>query len=109
MSDHVGPFRTNAGLAAALDKLHRLRIEAGSVPPGRPLAHDLARVDWFDLRQALLVAESVILAAAARTESRGAHQREDHPRLDGDWECNQTLRLTADGLQLSRRPVTPAA
>jgi succinate dehydrogenase / fumarate reductase flavoprotein subunit len=105
MSDHVGPFRIASGLAAALDELHALRVEAGPAPPGKPRANDLARTDWFVLRQALLVAECVVLAAAARTESRGAHQREDYPHLDDDWTCNQTLRLSVGGLHLSSIPV----
>ena len=108
MSDHVGPFRTAAGLAAALDKLRAIRSKAGAAPPGKPQPHDQARTDWFDLRQALLVAKGVILAASARTESRGAHQREDHPHLDGAWVRNQTLSLTHDGMRLTCLPVPVA-
>ena len=109
MSDHVGPFRTAAGLATAMEAVRALRTEMGAAPPGVPRPHDLARLDWFDLRQALLVAESVILAAAARTESRGAHQREDFPELDDNWVLNQTLRLVDDDLRLSRVAVKVAA
>jgi succinate dehydrogenase/fumarate reductase flavoprotein subunit len=108
MSDHVGPFRTAAGLTAARDAVHALHAEAGTVPPGRAGSHDLARVEWFTLRHALLVAKSVILAAFARTESRGAHQREDFPQLEPHWTHNQILHLTTSGLQLSDAPV-PAA
>ena len=39
----------------------------------------MQRLDWFDLRNMLLVARTVTQAALARTESRGAHQREDFP------------------------------
>ena len=109
MSDHVGPFRTAPGLAIALDGVRALRNEAGPVPPGQARPHDLARVEWFSLRHALLVAESAILAAAARTESRGAHQREDFPHLDHEWTRNQTMRLTGSGLRLYRVPVAEAA
>jgi succinate dehydrogenase/fumarate reductase flavoprotein subunit len=28
-----------------------------------------------------------------RDESRGAHQREDHPRMDPAWRVNQVLAL----------------
>ena len=101
MSDHVGPFRTAAGLPAAMSAVRAISADAGTVPPGKPQPHDLSRAEWFTLRHALLVAESVILAATARTESRGAHQREDFPHLDPDWTRNQILRLTTNGLQLS--------
>ena len=110
MADKVGPFRTAAGLAQALDAVRALRAEAGATPPGAPGPHDLARLDWFDLRQGLLVAEAVIVAALARTESRGAHQREDYPGLDAAWTVNQTLRLRDGALELDRQvPVAEAA
>jgi succinate dehydrogenase / fumarate reductase flavoprotein subunit len=105
MADQVGPFRSAAGLAQAAAGIQSLRAELGSAPPGQPKPHDLARADWFDLRQALLVAESIVLAATARTESRGAHQREDYPGLSDGWRCNQILRLQNGSLQLERKAV----
>lgn len=94
MSADVGPFRTAAGLDRAAAALDALRQELGAAPPGAPgTPHDLARLDWFDLRQMLLVAGCVVGAAAARQESRGAHQREDHPEQGQGWDVNQVLRL----------------
>jgi succinate dehydrogenase / fumarate reductase, flavoprotein subunit len=109
MADQVGPFRTAAKLAAALARLGALRSALGALPPGAPRGFDLARLDWFDLRNMLVVAEAVALAAAARTESRGAHQREDHPALEPAWRLNQVVRLEAGRLALSRAPVRDAA
>lgn len=107
MSRDVGPFRTAAGLARAATALRSLRAEIGDTPPGAPnLPHDLARLDWFDLRQMILVAEAVVQAAAARTESRGAHQREDFPETDEAWRLNQLLERRGDTTILSQRPVT---
>jgi succinate dehydrogenase/fumarate reductase flavoprotein subunit len=103
MADEVGPFRTAAGLEEALDWVGALRVAAGAVPPGAPGAHDLARLDWFDLRQGLLVAEAIIRSAQARQESRGAHQREDFPGMDEAWTVNQTLQLRDGALQLGRQ------
>jgi succinate dehydrogenase / fumarate reductase flavoprotein subunit len=113
MADQVGPFRTDAKLRLALARLGELRDALGDVPPamdsGTPRAFDLARVDWFDLRNMLMVAEAVALAAAARTESRGAHQREDHPTMKPEWQVNQILRLESGRLALATAPVRAEA
>jgi len=109
MADQVGPFRTAAKLAAALARVRALRRALGDVAPGVPRGFDLARVDWFDLRNMLMVAEAVALAAAARTESRGAHQREDQAALKPEWRLNQVLRLEAGRLALSTAPVRAEA
>lgn len=105
MADHVGPFRDAAGLGVALQEIETLRAAIGAAPPNRARAHDLARVDWFDLRHALLVAECVIMAALSRTESRGAHQREDFPGMDEGWVCNQVVTWAGGRLSLQRQAV----
>lgn len=106
MSRDVGPFRTAEGLGRAATALAAMRAEIGDAPPGAPgLPHDLARLDWFDLRQMILVAEAVVQAAAARTESRGAHQREDFPETEEAWRLNQLLELRGGTTILSQLPV----
>ncbi|UPY35700.1 FAD-binding protein [Sediminicoccus sp. KRV36] len=104
MSRDVGPFRTAAGLQRAAAGIAALQAECGSVPPGPPdQPHDLARLDWFDLRQMLLVARAVVEAALAREESRGAHQREDFPQTQPAWQVNQLTR--GEALRLTRAAV----
>jgi succinate dehydrogenase / fumarate reductase flavoprotein subunit len=102
MADKVGPFRTEQKLRSALQSIERLKTEIGEVPVSSAAAFDPVLVDWLDLRNMLLVAQSVALPALARTESRGAHQREDHPGLDDGWRVNQSLALSGGRIELSR-------
>ena len=104
MSADVGPFRTDAGLRRALARLNALQAAAGDAPPGAPRAYDPARLDWFDLRNMLLVARVVAEAALMRTESRGAHQREDFPGMLDAWTCNQFVDLAGGRPVISGGP-----
>ncbi|SMF71810.1 succinate dehydrogenase / fumarate reductase flavoprotein subunit/fumarate reductase (CoM/CoB) subunit A [Tistlia consotensis] len=106
MAEQVGPFRTAEGLEQALAGIAALRRALGERPPGAPGPYDLGRLDWFDLRSMLLVAEAVTTAALARRESRGAHQRDDFPLMDdAAWRLHQTLSLKDGALALGRAPV----
>ncbi len=101
MADNVGPLRTAARLRQALTDIAAIGTEAGARPPGRSGAFDLERLDWFDLRNMLMVARAVAKAALNRTESRGAHQREDFPHLAPQWQRHQTICRRGGTLQIS--------
>jgi len=109
MADGVGPFRTQAGLRDALERIEAIRRAIGDTPPGGVDTFDPELLDWLDLRQMTEVAQCVARAALERTESRGAHQREDHPGLDADWRVHLALRRTSDGLAIARRAVPQEA
>jgi len=47
----------------------------------------------------------VAQAALQRTESRGAHQREDFPTLSGEWQANQLAYLSGDTLHVVSSPL----
>ena len=97
MWDKVGVLRTGDKLTAALARLRQMRTDLDAIPPAADTAFNLTLQDWYDLRSALLTAESVALAALNRTESRGAHQREDFMQTDPTQERNQRLRLDGGG------------
>jgi succinate dehydrogenase / fumarate reductase, flavoprotein subunit len=109
MSDHVGPFRTGAKLDAALDEIKALTAEHGEEPPGGAAAFDLQRLEWFDLRNMLTVARAVTATAFARNESRGAHQREDFPKMLPQWRLHQRVRMCDGELQISGAPAAAKA
>ena len=107
MADDVGPFRTAAKLNRALAGIAALADELGARPArfaGATDGFDLQRLEWFDLRNMLIVARAVAQSALARTESRGAHQREDYPKVLPPWRRHQRVRLAAGALQLSGAP-----
>ncbi len=102
MADLVGPFRTEDRLRRGIAGLAALKQQVGEGPWAAPRGYDAELLDWLDLRNMVLVAQSVALPALARTESRGAHQREDHPGLDETWTVNQMITLANGELSLTR-------
>ena len=49
--------------------------------------------DWLDVRNSLLCAEAICLAANEREESRGAHQMEDIPLKSDKFTKNQIISM----------------
>jgi succinate dehydrogenase/fumarate reductase flavoprotein subunit len=108
MADEVGPFRTAAKLNRALAGIGALADELGERVPrlagAADVGFDLQRLEWFDLRNMLVVARAVAQSALARTENRGAHQREDYPQMLPAWRRHQRVRLAQGALQFSGAP-----
>ena len=94
MWDKVGLFRTGPVLEEALARIREMQrddMTRMAIPDDSPF--NQALLDWYELRAALLCAEAVTLSAINRTESRGAHQREDIPDASPEFERNQTIAL----------------
>jgi succinate dehydrogenase / fumarate reductase flavoprotein subunit len=109
MSTDVGPFRTKDKLTRALSVIATLSSELGERPVGDGGAFDMQRLDWFDLRNMLMVARCVTEAALRRTESRGAQQREDFPGMLSEWGVNQVIRLNGRELAINATPTLTQA
>jgi succinate dehydrogenase/fumarate reductase flavoprotein subunit len=107
LADDVGPLRSAEKLNHALARIAALRDAIGAQPP-RVEGLDARRLDWLDLDNMLLAAEAVARTALARTESRGAHQREDHPDTREEWRVDQLVRLRDGALAIERAPVANA-
>jgi fumarate reductase flavoprotein subunit len=69
-------------------------------------AFNLTWQDWMNLRNLLLVSKTVVVAALARENSRGAHYREDFPE-EGDLDTSYytAVRLVHDQIQIDKKPV----
>jgi succinate dehydrogenase / fumarate reductase, flavoprotein subunit len=109
MNDLVGIIRRESEVAEALERLDGLRERARRAGVE---GHRQYNPGWhlaLDLRNMLLVSECVALAAKERTESRGGHTRDDHPRMDREWRrVNLLCALNADGrVELTRRELPP--
>jgi len=109
MWEQCGVVRDEAGLTAGLAGLEEIRTAAGEVDV-RPTAEgwsDLAHA--LDLRAALVTGEASLRLARERRETRGAHIRSDHPRLDPSLQVSlQIRRDPATGeLLVSRESLPP--
>jgi succinate dehydrogenase/fumarate reductase flavoprotein subunit len=97
MWQDVGLVRTQGQLDSALARVREMRAEIGERPGESYHRFALLMQDWFDMRNSLMIAETIIIGAQIRTESRGAHQREDFPLTDPSLEHNLVTRLDGDG------------
>lgn len=108
MSDHVGVFRTSEKMERALVKVREAQSRAKEMfvqDKGRRFNTDL--IGSLETESVLDLAETIVLGAIAREESRGAHFRVDFPRRDDEsWLKHTLVRLTPDGPRVSHVPVT---
>jgi len=94
MWEKAGPFRTGEKLSQALLRIREMREqELPDLEIASQGTFNMDIQDWFELRAMLTTAEAVVTSALSRTESRGAHQREDYPNPDPLYLRNQVLRL----------------
>lgn len=105
MADDVGPFRADTKLRSAISAIAQLKADIGDTPFASAEGFDPVLADWLDLRNMLAVAQSIAVPALARTESRGAHQRDDHLGLNDAWSVNQIVSMS-DG-DMTLRKVMP--
>ena len=90
MQNHFGVFRKGDFMRAGIERLAALRprIESLGVAD-KTRAFNTARIEALELQNLFEVAEATAVSAEQRTESRGAHAREDfQDRDDEQWLCH---------------------
>ena len=97
MTDRVGIFRTGADLQQAVDGLQELLVRSRDIGlQSRRDGPNPELVTAYRVRKMIKVALCIAQGALARTESRGAHFREDFPRRnDAQW-LQRTLASWSD-------------
>jgi len=101
-------FRHEQGLKKTLEAVRELEQRARNISIdnlGNRFNTDL--IDALELQNMLPLAEAIVASALNRTESRGAHSREDFPdRDDEHWLKHTLVQRTDSGLSITYQPVT---
>jgi succinate dehydrogenase / fumarate reductase flavoprotein subunit len=108
MMADVGVFREGPTLTRALDKVRELKQRYQHImidDKGAQFNTDL--LEAWELGCLLDLAEVTAYSALNRTESRGAHWREDFPKRDDvNWLKHTFVASRTGGLEVSYKPVT---
>jgi succinate dehydrogenase / fumarate reductase flavoprotein subunit len=106
MNDLVGLIRTADEVKEALADLEKFKERAASVAVPGERAYNPGWHYSIDLRNMLLVAECVAMAALERQESRGGHTRDDYPAMSPEWrKVNLILTLDGDKINMVHQPL----
>ena len=103
----VGIIRTGPEIEEALGKIADLKGRAAKANVTGSKAYNPGWHLAMDLRSLLTVSEAIARSAAERTESRGAHTRDDYKETDPEWgKWNLSLSQNADGsMKLEKTPL----
>jgi succinate dehydrogenase / fumarate reductase flavoprotein subunit len=108
MNEHVAVFRDAEGLAKAHETVRRLKEQAAQVAiDDRGSIFNQDVIAAIELSFMLDVAETTVVGAEERKESRGAQWRLDFPeRNDEDWLKHIDISLDGTEPKISYSPVT---
>jgi len=98
MEEGAGIYRTEVSLKSTCDKLAELRDRFQDIVlDDHSLSFNTELTAALELDYMLDVAQSVAHSALERKESRGAHQRTDHPKRDDQNYLKHSLAYHTDG------------
>jgi succinate dehydrogenase / fumarate reductase flavoprotein subunit len=108
MQNHAAVFRTGESLREGMHELADIHASFADVRVlDRSLVWNTDLIETLELENLLLQSLATIHAAEHRTESRGAHAREDHPERDDEhWLKHTLVRVDSQGrVGIDYRPV----
>ncbi|HOP80288.1 MAG TPA: succinate dehydrogenase flavoprotein subunit [Armatimonadota bacterium] len=108
MMDNASVFRTADSLGTIRRKLEELQERYKSVRvDDKSTIYNTELMEAYELGFLLDLADCLVVSAEARTESRGAHCREDYPKRDDvNWLKHTFAYQTDSGIKLAYKPVT---
>jgi len=108
MMDDCGIFRNEEGLKRCLSKVREIRERYKNISiEDKTHVFNTDLMEAVELENLILSAETTVVSALNRTESRGAHTREDYPNRDDEQWLKHTF-ITAKGEgepELTYKPV----
>jgi succinate dehydrogenase / fumarate reductase flavoprotein subunit len=107
MQNHCAVFRTKDHLEEGIKQLKKVVASYQDIHlTDRSMIWNTDLVEALELENLLQQSMVTIHSALNRTESRGAHAREDYPnRDDKTWLKHTVARLNADKVSFTYRPV----
>jgi len=112
MQNYFGVFRDGEYMKKGRDQLAAMRDRVANIRlTDTSRAFNTARMEALELQNLFEVAEATAISADERTESRGAHSRNDFPdRDDANWLCHslyhpETKTLTKRGVNFTPKTV----
>ena len=95
---NVGIVRNEMGLKGVLSVIRQMQKELpfmGIADKSREYNTNL--IEFIEFGNMVELAEAILVCAISRKESRGAHQREDHPREEKSYDGVHSLSWKHDG------------
>jgi fumarate reductase flavoprotein subunit len=109
MEESAGIYRTEASLKEATGKLQRLQERMQDLAlDDSSYTFNTELTTALELSYMLDVAQTIVQCALERKESRGSHQRSDHPKRDDERYLAHSLVYRAENAlpRIEYRPVT---